>query len=264
MRPRFSSVVGLLLLLVAGCATLPARRSLAPDEEDRARVSFRQLAEGQKICEPWADAEALLTLNSAWQSGSLSGYLQLLAPGYLRFVGLNPLGQPQLIVGTDGREFKTVLPAEARVYEGPVTAAAFQRYVPPGLNPEAGFYWLIGRLQPGVARIVEVSGAVDSADLWVKISYGAGGGPELVRLDPERLLIRRHLLLDEQGEVVMAVDYDDHAAAPCALPGLVTIRGARRDGTLELRFRDWQVAVPLSAADFAINIPPGYNRIKIP
>jgi hypothetical protein len=262
---RLFFVVGLALsLLAGGCASLPRQYPLPPEAEARARAAFRQLAAAQMACGRWADAEAFVSLDSMWQSSSLPGYLQLLAPGFLRFVGLNPLGQPLLILTTDGQNFTSILPIEMRAYEGPVTSPSFQRYVPPGLTTEGGYYWLIGRLQPGLAKVLEVAGEDDGPDFWVKISYGDGAGREMVRFDPERLLIRRHQLLDERDQVVLDVSYDEYTASPCALPGLVTIRSGRRKGTLALRLRDWRTADPLSPQDFAVDIPPGFNRIKIP
>ncbi len=255
--------LGLLLSVVAGCASLPTQRPLLPAEEGRARGAFRQLAAKQKVCGRGADAEAILTLDSLWQSGSLSGYLQLLAPGFVRFVGLNPLGQPLLIFTTDGQNFSSILPTEMRAYEGPVASRAFQRYLPAGPVPEASYYWLIGRLQPGEVKVLEVTGDDEGSDFWVKLSYGAGAERELVHFDPERLTIRSHQLLDQRGQVALEVSYDDYTAPPCGLPGLVTIRGSRNKGTLALRLRDWRTTEPLAPQDFAVDIPPGFNRIKI-
>jgi hypothetical protein len=260
---RLALLFSLALLLAAGCATLPGRHPLAPEEEARGRDLFRQLAAGQQACRAWVDAEAGLTFDSVWQSGFLPGYLQLLAPGFLRFVGIGPLGQPLLILATDGQDFSTVLPAERRVYEGPVTASAFQRYFPDGFAAAASYYWLTGRLRPGRVQVREVTGAEGSPDLWVVFSYAGEAGRELVRLDPEHRTLRRHLLLDEQDGVVLEAAYGDYTSGLCPQPGQVTIRGGRH-GSLELRLRDWQETVPLTAADFETPIPPGFNRIKIP
>jgi len=262
---RLFFVVGLALALLAGgCASLPRQIPLAPDADTRARAAFRQLAAAQKACGRWADAEALVTFDSIWRSGSMSGYLQLLAPGFLRFVGINPLGQPLLILATDGRRFSSILPSEMRAYEGPVTTSTFQRYVQAGVAPEAGYYWMIGRLRPGEVTLLSVAGASGSSDVWVKFSYDDGAGPEMVRFDPVRLTIVSHRLLDDRDRVALEVDYDDYTAPPCGLPGLVTIRGGSRKGTLALHLRDWRTTEPLTPQDFTVNIPTGFKRIKIP
>lgn len=262
---RFSLVAGLALLLgLAGCASLPARRVLKPAEESMGLTAFRQLAAVQKNCGRGADAEVTLSLDSLWKSGSLPGDLQLMAPGYLRFVGLNPLGQPLLIIATDGRSFSSILPAEMRGYEGKLTAPSIRRYVPEGWRPVAGYYWLIGRLQPGAAKVLEVAGAASGSDLWVKLTYDEGTGMELVRFDPDRLTVSRHQLLDERGKVVLDVEYGDYAGSPCALPGLVTIRSGRRNGTLQLKLQDWRTDQALAPPDFNLVFPPGFKRIKIP
>lgn len=218
---------------------------------------------GQAVCARAVDAEATVTLSSPWQSGSMDGYLQLMAPGFLKFVGVNPLGQPLVITATDGETGRYVLPGARKLYEGPLSAGAVHRFLPTGLDPARSYYWLIGRLRPGLVKIREVAGDPDGKGTWVEFSYEGEAQRELVLFDPLRLNLHRHLLLDEQGGVALEVEYDSYPAGECALPGLVSIRGDSRYGRLVLRLGNWLPAEALTGDDFKISAPADFTRIDI-
>lgn len=252
-----------LLLALAGCAYRPTRLPLAESEAAGARAAFRRMLTGQAVCARAVDAEVTVTMATPWQSGSLPGYLQLMAPGYLKFVGVNPLGQPLLITGTDGETGRYVLPGERKIYEGPLSAEAIRRFLPAGFDPTRSYYWLIGRLRPGQVRIREVAGDPEGTGYWAEFRYEGEARRELALFDPERLLLLRHLLLDEQGKVAFEVAYDSYSGGECPLPELVTIRGDRRYGHLLLRLGNWLPGETLTGDDFQITVPADFTRIPI-
>ncbi|NTV13821.1 MAG: hypothetical protein HGA96_07845 [Desulfobulbaceae bacterium] len=259
---RAALVVGAVLLL-SGCAYRPLLRPLVAGEAAVGRQAFRQLVGGQGICARAVDAEVTVTLDVPWQSGTIAGYLQLLAPGYLKFIGVNPLGQPLLVLGSDGVACRYVLPAERKMYEGRLAEATVSRYLPPGLDLTRSYYWLIGRLRPGQVDIREVAGEPGGAGLWVQFRYAGEEQSELVLFDPRRLCLLRHLLLDKDGRTVLEVSYDSYAAGDCPLPGQVIIQGDNRLGRLVLRLGNWLPADTMTAADFVVTAPSDFVRIKI-
>ncbi len=251
------------MLALVGCAYRPARLVLAETEAVEAREAFRRLVGGQAVCARAVDVEVTVTISSPWQSGSMNGYLQLLAPGFLKFVGVNPLGQPLVLMATDGETGRYVLPGERKVYDGPLSAEAVRRFLPAGLDPARSYYWLIGRLRPGLVKIREVAGDPDGSGVWVEFRYEGETRKELVLFDPRQLTLRRHLLLDDQGGIAFEVEYDAYPAGECPLPGLVTIRGDSRYGRLVLRLGDWLPAEALTGNDFQITAPADFTRIPI-
>lgn len=248
---------------MAGCAYRPALRPLGEAELAAGRAAFRQLVAEQGDCPRAIDAEVTVTLNLPWQSGTMAGYLQLMAPGYLKFIGVNPLGQPLLLLGSDGVACRYVLPSERKLYQGLLAETAVSRYLPPGLDAARAYYWLIGRLRPGQVRIEEVSGDPEGAGLWVRFRYQGEAQSELVLFDPRRRSLGRHLLLDAAGRPVLEVAYGAHTVADCPLPGQVTISGDNRFGRLVLRLNNWVPADTMTAADFAVTAPSDFLRIDI-
>lgn len=264
LRKALVLIGAAVLLTLSGCAYRPAaRQPLAEAEAAGAREAFRRMVGGQAVCARAVDAEVTVTISSPWQSGSMDGYLQLLAPGSLKFVGVNPLGQPLVIMGTDGETGRYVLPGERKVYEGPLAADAVHCFLPAGLDPTRSYYWLIGRLRPGLVKIREVAGDPDRNGVWVEFRYEGEARRELALFDPRQLTLRRHLLLDDQGGVAFEVEYDAYSAGECPLPGLVTIRGDSRYGRLVLRLGNWLPAEALTGDDFQITAPADFTRIPI-
>jgi len=193
----------------------------------------------------------------------MDGYLQMLAPGFVKFVGVNPLGQPMVIIASDGATARYVLPGERKVYEGGLAADTVRRFLPEGFDLAQSYYCLTGRLRPGLVRIREVAGEPDGTGVWVEFQYDDAARRELVLFDPHRSILHRHLWLDAQGGVVFEVAYDSYQAGDCPLPGLVSIRGDRRYGHLILRLGNWQPADALTGADFQITAPTDFTRITI-
>lgn len=263
VRRSWLFLLAFLLLAPAGCAYRPARLPLDTETAAAGRDSFRKMVGGQDICARAIDAEATVTLDSPWQSGTIAGYLQLMAPGHLKFIGVNPLGQPLVVLGTDGVACRYVVAPERKIYEGALADAAVSRYLPVGLDPARSYYWLIGRLRPGQVRIREISGDPGGAGLWAEFRYEGEEQRELVLFDPQRLSLLRHLLLDNQGRTVFEVTYDSYTSGACPLPQLVTIRGDNRFGRLVLRLGNWLPGEALTIADFEVTAPSDFSRIKI-
>ena len=255
--------VTITILLLSGCAYHSPRLALHGEEAVAGRAAFRKLLGAQGICARAVDAEATVTLDLPWQSGTMAGYLQLMAPGYLKFIGVNPLGQPLLVLGSDGVDYRYVLPAERKLYEGRLAESSGSRFLPTGFDPRRSYYWLIGRLRPGQVRIGEVSGDSEGGGIWVQFRYEGEEPSELVLFDPRRLLLLRHLLLAKDGGTVLEVSYDAYSAGDCPLPGQVVVYGDNRFGRLVLRLGNWLPADALTGADFSVTAPSDFVRIKI-
>lgn len=260
---HWAAALALLVVLLNGCAYRPTLLPLAESAAAAGRRAFREMVAGQGGCVRAVDAEATVTFNLPWQSGSIGGYLQLMAPGYLKFIAVNPLGQPLLLLGSDGAGCRYILPAERRVYDGSLAEGFLSGFFPRGFEPARSYYWLIGRLRPGQVRIGEVNGDPAGAGLWVKFRYEGEAQAELALFDPQKQRLLRHLLLDQDGATVLDVGYDSYTTAACPLPGLVTIRGDNRFGKLVLRLGNWLPADTLTAADFTVTAPSDFVRTKI-
>ena len=143
LHPLF--FLSVLFFFLQGCAR-PVLQTY-PASEQEAQLAASAFTRYQKIyqdeCACCLDAEADATVSvSGWFSnhtGKLSGYLQVLEPGYIKFVALNPLGQPILILLTNGRIFKSLNVLEGKAYMGSpgplsLTSLIFRKCFPVLLN----------------------------------------------------------------------------------------------------------------------------------
>lgn len=268
------AALALVLLVGSGCASLPTTRPLAELQQQKAVGLFRETMARQHECPCCLDAQVRLSLKSLVQNGTISGFVQAKAPSFFKFTGLNPLGQPMMLLATDGTFFRYIAVPEGKAYEGLVTAAAFKKYAPQGFDPEQGFYWLAGRLAPEELRIFSVSEDPEGHGLWLELAYAAevSGGKALRRhvlFDPAQQVIRRHLVADPDGRIMVDVRYDDYTQASeggsdnCRLPGRITIHANHNGAVMELTLGDWLHDASFSAGDFRVDLPVGFALVPV-
>jgi hypothetical protein len=259
----------LALLLLAGCAArLPVGVAIAPAEQEAVTASYRQWQEEQRECPSSLDGAVTLTLRAWPRSGTLSGFVQAREPALLRFVALNPLGQPMMMLVTDGEWFRLVSVPEATSYEGSVEAAAFEKYAPEGMRAGHAFFWLTGRVPPEISQIDAVTREERATAYWLELA-GEDRLRHRILYDPRLEVLHRHQVVDEWRSVLVDVGYADFQSIPgtgennCLLPGTITVETRRQRGRMIIELNDWLIAPRLQPADFYLEAPPGFERILV-
>lgn len=261
------------LLATAGCAVYPRRVAVPESEATAALAAFAEMRDINAGCGCCLDASAAVSIKSLWRSGTVEGYLQAMQPSYLKFVGVNPLGQPFLLFATDGDLFRLVSVPDAKGYEGTVQARAFRKYAPRGFDPKAGFAWLTGRLPGDLDKVLEVE-REDGAENVYWITVGLRNSPltHQVLFDAVDEVIRRHIVLDEGGAMLLDVRYEGYVPAPegngaqhirCRFPAKITVTSGDHNGTLSVAFSDWLPAPRFGPADFVLRIPASFERVLV-
>lgn len=248
---------------LAGCAGLPVRLPLSASDNHLVRESFKEMVSRQQQCKSSVDAEMTVTLVSRFYSGTMSGYLQAKAPSSVKIVGINPLGQPLVVLVSDAVHFNYAVLNESRNYSGDVNSAAFRRYAPPGFDPGSSFYTLTGKLPPGEVRILAASRDQKSQGYWVEIQGVHDNIRRLVLFDPDRQLIIQYLQFDAEGDQTLQIAYSDYFPGVCSLPGRIDIASSDRAAELLVRLRGWQTDNSFSAADFELELPPDFKRVRV-
>ena len=277
-------------LLFTGCAakfiqTLPA----SPQEESIVSTAFLDMLENQENCGCCLDAEAEVTLAvSNWlgkRSGTMTGFLQAMQPSYIKFVGVNPLGQPLFIFTTDGITFQNLQVPKSKVYEGAVRSDAFNNYVPAWFEPEFGFYWLTGRVKPGNFEIVSIQRDKGKNGFWLQLQYEGSLYRNVILFNPQESAILRHVLMDSQEKPHIDVQYADYLPlidetgnggnkdverknntedfVSCRLPGSIRIVSHDKSGQINLELHSFLPDSVFSEEDFTIDIPGGFKRVPL-
>ncbi len=282
---RLPSIVllSVSLVFIQGCArpilqTYPASRH---DIELATEAFLRHQKLHAEVCSCCLDAEADTALSvSGWfrdHTGKLSGYLQAMEPGYIKFVALNPLGQPLFILVTNGKTFKSLNVIEAKAYMGSVHSETFKRFTPFGFEPEYSYYWLTGRLPPGDMQIKKVMRDRQQQKFWLQINHSDSSMDSMVLFDPESMVIMRHVLRDERGDHLLDIHYSDYLqfaenlSSPvsevdrelCRIPAGITVSSKGGSEKIELKLHSFFSEANFSAADFQQDIPDNFEQLIV-
>ncbi|MFH1218098.1 MAG: hypothetical protein V1706_16515 [Pseudomonadota bacterium] len=261
-RTLAAVLVCLFLITVGGCARLPGTVTIPAGEKAEVIALFQDMVARQMDCPCCIDAEATVSFSSIWQKGSLSGYLQAMTPSYLKFVGINPFGQPLAIFVTDGELFRYVAVPATKEYSGNVAGTTYARYAPEGFLPRHGFYWLIGRLYPGEMKILDVGHDEEGNGYWFTLNY-ANGTTSLVLFAETQGVLRRHIVLDENGKRIFNVLYDDYSPGLCPMPGKITVTSLVHNSSMELRLSGRLPDASFTGEDFQYEAPPSFERVLV-
>lgn len=262
------------LVMIQGCAR-PVLQTYPASEQEIGSVlqefaHYQQISE--ELCGCCLDAEADAALSvSGWFSdhtGKLSGYLQAMEPGYIRFVAINPLGQPLFILVTNGNMFKSLNVSEEKAYIGSVYSETYRKFAPVGFEPEFSYYWLTGRLQPGDIQIRAVMRDREQDAFWLQINRSGSGTDSMVLFDPGEKLILRHVLRDQQGKHLVDTVYADYQAYPgsdsgkefCRVPAMITVSSNAGAEKIEVKLFSFLDDAYFSAVDFYLDIPENFDQ----
>ncbi len=246
------------LVLLAGCAgRLPPAAPLAPAEEPQARALLdRFLA---RTCPQALDADVTLAWQGYGNQRAVAATLQARQPGRLRLAVNDPLGRPLLLLVTDGRRFTLVDVTRKEANAGPLDSAFWRQYVPAAVHGRDLFAWLTGLLPAGRMEIRSVLRSTENSDYWFVLDYG-DGILHRVRLDPERLLVREHLLLDAGDRMILEAVYTYGGPEdPCPLPATIRITGHDLKGAFSLAVDRVYTRKSVAETAFRVNLPPHFT-----
>ena len=277
---------------IQGCARSVLQTYPASDQEIEAALAAfsRYQTISEQVCACCLDAEADAALAvSGWFSehtGKLSGYLQAMKPGFIRFVALNPLGQPLFIFVTDGTMFKSLNVFEEKAYVGSVHSKTYKKFAPSGFEPQFSFYWLTGMLRPGDIRIQAVMRDMEQGKFWLQIRHANAKTDSMILFDARQLVVLRHVLRDEEGKHLFDILYTDHQQLPgmagknvesepgvmsgsspvkglCRVPASITAFANADSEKIEIKLYAFLEEAYFSAEDFTLDIPDNFEQLFV-
>jgi hypothetical protein len=263
------------LVFLQGCAG--SMLQTAPVGEQESRVAASAFARYQELslvtCKDSLDAEVDATVRiSGWFSnhqGKLSGYLQALEPGYIKFIALNPLGQPVLVFLSNGNDFKLLNTLEGRAYTGPVDSETFKKFAPTGFEPETSYYWLTGRVEPG-AEITRVLRDKKNKGYWFRLKGDDAGIVHMILFAPEEARILHRVIMNGSGDPVLDVGYEEYRSSTgsgeggCMIPSRISVASnSGMEKKIELNLYSFISGAKFSSADFDLEIPANLEKLTV-
>jgi hypothetical protein len=280
------------LFFLQGCTRSLLQTYPATEQESQLAASaFTRYTHYQDECACCLDAEIDVAVSvSGWFSnhtGNFSGYLQAMEPGYIKFVALNPLGQPILILLTNGRMFKSLNVLEGKAYIGSVNSETFKKFAPAGFDPELSYYWLTGRVPPGDIEILEVKRDKEQNGYWLQVRYGQSEIDNLILFDPEEFVVLRHIVMSDRGDHLLDLSYGDHLPGDlrgkymagkdremigstdlikeiCKVPTKINVfSNAGGEKKVDIKFFSFIPEAEFSPDDFVLEIPDNLEQLIV-
>lgn len=251
----------LLLLLVNGCATKPWTSPVADEETGLITQIFEEMQERDDSCFSCLDAKTTLVWDPPGEDRSVTGFLQLMLPTSVKFVVLNPLGQPLYALVSDGREFQSINTTLRQHLIGKISSLASQYKIPESLFSDNWGYWLTGRLHEHEAAIESIHRDGSGRGAWITLRYQGEAplGKSHLLIQPASKQLLARILVDRQGETIATLSYDHRTGQDaCAPVSKITITDLPYGSKLNIELEEILIDRSFSAADFRMKIPAGY------
>ncbi len=259
----YYSLLGVVFLgsLLAGCARkIPAPQSLTVEDQQTAQNVLDAFL--TRNCGGYIDSDVTLDWSIFGNQGAVPGMLQMQAPARARYTIVDPLGRPLFILVADRAQFRAVVIPETKGYEGNDTSPAWQKYVPEEFNAGDLFVWLSGGLRKQGMRLSHIGTGKGKSEegYWYEFTYDDNTIHHIV-LDPDRNILTRHALIEEDGEVVFDVHYSDYQqTGECRWPGTVVVQSNTvTAGTVTLHYNSVALVSQFPTQTFELTFPPGFE-----
>ncbi len=258
----------LLALLVNGCAQKPWTIPVADNESAFITQRFAEMQERDASCFSCLDAKATLSWETPGEDRSVAGFFQLMLPTSVKFVVINPLGQPlYALVSDDGQEFESINTSLKQHTRGKIISLARQYKIPESLLSENWGYWLTGRLHEQGARIEAILRDGSGRGVWITMHDQGEGvlGKSHLLIEPTTKQLLARILVDRLGDTIATISYDQRMGQDeCAPVSRITISDLPYGSQLSIDFAEILRDRSFSAANFRLKIPAGYSSEELP
>lgn len=265
-RAQASSTLRLVLILLAlflhGCAGTPWTSPVAENETTLITQTFMEMQDRDASCSCCLDAKTTLSWDGPGEDRSVAGFLQLMLPTSLKFVVLNPLGQPLYALVSDGREFQSINTTLKQHMIGRISSLAARYQIPASLLSENWGYWLTGRLQEKSAIIEAIRRDGSGRGVWITMQYpreaALAKSHFLIRPETRQLLAR--ILVDHQGDTIATISYEGRSEhEKCSPVTRTTITDLPYRSKLTIDFGEILTDRSFSTTNFRLKVPVNYD-----
>jgi hypothetical protein len=259
----FSALV--VVMVCTGCASkLPQTLPLTPAELQEAQPLLSSFLQTNR---PMAlDADIRLGWDVLGRKGSVGAILQLRQPAFVRFSANDPLDRALLIVVSDGTSFTMVDNRIGHIYQGRTDSKFWHSYVPEPIQAKDLFFFLGGFLPQMTTEEVSSFTDVEKTGFWY-VWKDKRSLTHYVLLDRRTGVMRRHLLLHPDGDVVLELTYLSYhniSESGFRWPQRLQVTGSAITGTLNVHTQKIFSHTQLPAALFHLVLPAHYTVEQVP
>jgi len=241
---------------------------------DNGRRLLAAMAAAEEKCPLCRDADVNLTLKSPFKDAAVSGYLLWRRPSGIKFVSSNPLGQPLLLVTSDGARFQQLLMPHQTYLHGRIFSYLAHNNLPIALAVGDWTSWLSGGIGHVKTEEAEVRPDSQRRGLWFvwplpflpgTPSVKGEGFQEHVLVDAADHLVITRIISDERGKTVLRFDYSDRQENDsCRQPEKIIISGLEGGGVIEIALSDPQTPAQCPDDLFRLRKPENFQEFYMP
>lgn len=263
----FRLILTLLVLLIQGCAGKPWTSQVADSETALITQIFAEMQERDTSCFSCLDAKTTLSWDTPGEDRSIAGFLQLKLPTSIKFVVLNPLGQPLYALVNNGQDFQSINTSLKQHIIGKISSLATQNKIPESLLSENWGYWLTGRLHEQGATIEAIHQDGSGRGVWITMRYQdeASLNKSHLLIQPATRQLLARILVDRDGETIATIFYDRrNEKNDCEPVNRITISDLPYGSQLSIDFTEILTDRSFSAANFRLKVPADYETQELP
>jgi hypothetical protein len=263
----FRLILTLLVLLIQSCAGKPWTSPVADSETAFITQTFEKMQERDTSCFCCLDAKTTLSWDTPGEDRSIAGFLQLKLPTSVKFVVLNPLGQPLYALVNNGQDFQSINTSLKQHIIGKIGSLATQHEIPESLLSESWGYWLTGRLHEQGATIEAIHQDGSGRGVWITMRYQdeASLNKSHLLIQPATRQLLARILVDREGETIATISYDRrNEKNDCEPVSRITISDLPYGSQLSIDFTEFLTDRSFSAANFKLKVPADYETQELP
>lgn len=263
IRFIFSAV--LLVLIFSGCAKQRWSEPLQEEENTKVVEIITAMQEADKLCPGSFDGDALIFWKSPLNDAGVSGYLQLLAPSFVKFIVSNPLGQPVYAFSSNGTTFQSLNTRQRLHIRGNIRTLAIRKELPLVLAQGDWFAYLSGRLPSRSLEVLEIYRDTSGKTVWI-LPASSESAKTLdkiwIHLDTEKRIVLGYLFLDRNGKTLAEIFYNnrENRIDYCTPNEKIIVTELPWGSEIKIELKDIRTDTEYSESDFVLPVPSGYIR----
>jgi len=259
----------LFLLISGGCARVPWT---TPLEGEQTEDIVRFIESGSlrpELCPQSIDGDVSLVYRNIFGEKNISGYFQITAPSFLKFIISNPLGQPVILLTSDQKTFQLINTLKRKYISGSVYSYGLLNDIPSIVLKGDWQEWLRGTVSIDTSSITDIRGDKDDRGTWVTAEGDEGRDDSFVRthllIEPEENILLERIIEKKGWRGLVKIAYSDWVTAGmCRQPTAITITGLKYQTEIAIKLSEVRPVEKTEGSDRLLTAPANYPQQIIP
>jgi len=259
-----ADIARFLIIFCLACSSCAKRPWTEPLNEKQTEnvTQFLQLHSFEtESCAKSIDGDISLSYQNLFDRENVSGYFQILAPSYIKFIVSNPLGQPVLALTSNQDTFQLINTFTKTYITGSVYSYGLHKNIPLALVKGNWKDWIMGTMNVDPAIITNIREDRDDRGVWVTVAENTEKKSRTTHLlvDTRQGILLSRIVESNKGEILATITYKNWVSVGnCQQPQTILVTGLEFGTEMTIKLSDVRIAEDLDKNDFLLTKPAGY------